>query len=95
MERYNRINLALLKTADDDLEVFDIINSQRNKTEYVVKAVKFYEANKLEVSRKELVSIVEEAIRNIGIVQTMAEVNPEVADVSDITDEILNCFDNL
>jgi len=95
MNKYLRINLSFLELKEEDQEVYNIISSQRNKTDYVIKAVKFYENNRLEVSKSELLELFKEAISDLEIEVKDYKKVIDNANENQISDEMFDMINYL
>lgn len=83
MCRYQRVNLAFLKDDETEKRVYALINTHRNKTEYVKQAILFYEENRLEISKDNLSQVLIDILGNGDFITRGTVKNTDEDDVLD------------
>ena len=92
-----RINLSFSLDREDDAKVYNILSSQKYKTDYVIKAVLSYIGERDKGFDKEKIKeAVKEAIEECGgiIVENKGKENNSCVE-HELPNEIFNMFDNL
>ena len=92
-----RINLSFSLDREDDAKVYNILSSQKYKTDYVIKAVLSYIGERDKGFDKEKIKeAVKEAIEECGeiIVENKGKEN-DSCNEHELPNEIFNMFDNL
>ena len=92
-----RINLSFSMDREDDAKVYNILSSQKYKTDYVIKAVLSYIGERDKGFDKEKIKeAVKEAIAECGGITTENKGKENNSCVEhELPSEIFNMFDNL
>ncbi|NLW26121.1 hypothetical protein [Acetivibrio saccincola] len=92
-----RINLSFSMDREDDAKVYNILSSQKYKTDYVIKAVLSYIGERDKGFDKEKIKeAVKEAIAECGGITTENKGKENNSCVEhELPNEIFNMFDNL
>lgn len=93
-----RINLSFSLDRDDAAKVYDIITSQKYKTDFVIRAVTYYiEKGTSQVIDKEIIKdAVREVLESYGTVDIGQTIKPENAsEIIELPSEIFDMFNSL
>lgn len=92
MEKYNRVNLVFRKNDENDDIVYKILSSKKNKTHYVCEAIQFYEENRLEISKKMLIALIQEISTDLNDIEIKID-DENYVQASDITTDMMDYLD--
>lgn len=90
-----RINLSFSLDREDDAKVYNILSTQKYKTDYVIKAVLNYleKGDKTILNNEKIKEIVKEAIRECGI--DSIDLNKAESNEQKLPKEIFDMFNSL
>ena len=62
MSKYLRVNLVFNKNVLREVKAYETLIKQRNKSDYIVNAIHFFQDNRIELNKQELRALIEEVL---------------------------------